>query len=291
MQQNGLLIKGVGGLYTVKAADALFVCKARGIFRKEKRTPLPGDRVVIAPDGNGDATITDILPRKNELRRPAAANLDQIFLLASVREPRPNLLVLDKMTALAQHSGIELVLVITKTDLGDPAPLAAVYERAGFAVVRIHPEQAEGVARLRALLPEKISVFAGNSGVGKSTLLNRIDSSLQLATGEISAKLGRGRHTTRHVELYPVMGGHVADTPGFSALELEHTQPIRKEDLPHTFREFQPYLGNCRFTSCSHVKDKGCAILEAVQTGEIPRSRHESYCALYESVKDLREWD
>ncbi len=290
MQKDGMIIKGVGGFYTVEAADALWVCKARGVFRKEKITPLPGDRVVISCDGQGNNTIDTILPRRNELQRPTVANIDRMFLLSSTCEPRPNTLLLDKMTALAAVKNIAVALVITKADLGDPYPLRSIYELAGYPVFCVSPEETQVIGQLRALLKNKISVFVGNSGVGKSTLLNRIEPGLQLETGDISQKLGRGRHTTRHVELFSVTGGYVADTPGFSSLDFEQVQPMLKGELADAFPDFGPYLADCRFTGCAHVNDKGCAVCAAVDAGKIHPSRHESYCALYENIKDLQDW-
>ena len=291
-QTEALLIKGVGGLYTVEAAGVLFHCRARGIFRKEKRPPLPGDRVLVQLNGQGDHTIEEILPRKNELLRPSAANIDRMFLVVSTTQPAPNLLLLDKMTAIAHIKGIQPIFIITKSDLSPPDALADIYTRAGFPVICTNPQVSDAVcAQISALLAGKISVFTGNTGVGKSTLLNRLMPKLDLDTGEISQKLGRGRHTTRHVELFPAAGGYVADTPGFSALELNETEPVLKEDLADAFADFAPYLGRCRFPDCAHVKDKGCAILGAVKKGEIAPSRHNSYCAMYESAKDLKEWE
>ena len=291
-QQEALLIKGVGGLYTVETAGVLFSCRARGIFRKQKRPPLPGDRVRIQLSEQGDNTIEELLPRKNELLRPSAANIDRMFLVVSTTQPAPNLLLLDKMTAIAHIKGIEPIFVLTKSDLSPPDELAGIYTRAGFPVLCVNPQSPDAVcAQLTALLAGKISVFTGNTGVGKSTLLNRLMPQLALDTGEISRKLGRGRHTTRHVELFPVAGGYVADTPGFSALELNETEPILKENLADAFADFAPYLGSCRFQDCAHIKDKDCAVLAAVTKGEIAPSRHSSYCALYESAKELKEWE
>lgn len=287
MQQNGLLLKGVGGSYTVKAADTLFVCKARGLFRKQGLTPLPGDYVKIETNGETNV-LCEILPRKNSLTRPTAANVDRLFLVSSVCEPAPNLFLMDKLLSIACHNEIEPAVVLTKTDLGDPSALAAIYRLAGIPV--FYAGMQDDIKALFALLHGSVTVFCGNTGVGKSTLLNRIDPSLALPTGEISTKLGRGRHTTRHVELFPIAGGYAADTPGFSSMELESAELIRKEDLPQTFPEFRPHLPYCRFTSCAHVTDKGCAVLEALQRGDIHPSRHTSYVQLYEAVKNLQEW-
>ena len=292
MEQKGLLLKCLGGFYYVEADDGkTYECRARGIFRKRGMSPYAGDRVTISTQEDGTGSIEAIEPRKNSLIRPPVANMDQLFIVVAVREPAPSTLIIDKTIAAAESKGIEPVLVISKTDLEDAGWLCEIYEKAGIPCVPVSSVTGEGVERIRAMLQGKISAFTGNSGVGKSTLLNRVDPRLSLETGEISQKLGRGRHTTRQVELLPLPGGgYVADTPGFSSIDLERYELIRKEDLPHCFREFVPYLGECRFTSCSHTCEKGCAVLEAVEEGKIAPSRHESYVTMYQEVKDIKEW-
>lgn len=288
---QGKIVKGIGGFYYVETESGLYECRARGVFRKQGRTPLVGDIVQIQAQPELKGTVQEILPRKNALVRPPLANLDQLFLVASLAEPAPNLLLLDKLIAIAERGGIEPVIVLTKCDLDDPEELRATYEKAGFAVYCVDNGSGKGADDVRAALRGKTSAFCGNSGVGKSSLLNRIDSRLGLPTGEISGKLGRGRHTTRHVELYPVEGGYVADTPGFSSLDMERCEMIRKEELADCFREMRPYQYGCQFTGCAHVREKGCAVLAAVQRGEIPASRHASYQALYEQAKNIKEWE
>ena len=200
--------------------------------------------------------------------------------------------MLDKLIAIAEHKKIEPFLIVTKTDLGEWETLAALYEKAGFQVFCTGLDQDSDLAMLRRSMEGKISAFCGNSGVGKSSLLNRIDSRLDLSTAQISQKLGRGRHTTRHVQLYPVSGGgYIADTPGFSSMDLERYEVILKEQLQYCFREFGPHLNQCRFTGCSHTKEKGCAVLAAMKEGEIASSRHDSYCTLYEAAKNIKEWE
>lgn len=288
--KNGRIIKGVGGIYTVLADDVLYDCHARGLFRKQKIKPLPGDFVEFTVAGDGNC-IVEIHPRKNSFVRPTVANLDRMFVITSISEPKPNTLVIDKMTALAQLQDVEVILVITKSDLGNPEPLASIYRKAGFRVLIINNTTGDGVADIAALLDSVTSVFTGNSGVGKSTLLNRLAPQLALETGEISNKLGRGRHTTRHTELFEVCGGFVADTPGFSSMDFDHSQQIPKENLAFGFREFLPYLADCKFSTCAHRNDKGCRITQAVADGDITRSRYESYCALYDDVKDVADWE
>lgn len=286
-------MKGIGGFYYVRCGETIYECRARGVFRKKKITPLVGDFVQVEPEEEpGKGTLTEILPRRNFLVRPPVANLDQLLIVASLQDPQPNLLMIDKTIAAAEYHNIEPVIVLNKTDLEDGNAIEAIYRQAGFTCIQASARTGEGIERIREQLQGRVSVFTGNSGVGKSSLLNCIDERLGLSTGEISQKLGRGRHTTRHVEIFELEnGGFVADTPGFSTLDIERFQLIRKEELPDCFREFAPFLGQCRFTSCAHTVEKGCAILQAVEEGKIARSRWESYCTMYQEVKDIKEWN
>ena len=289
---DGLILQGVGGFYHVEAADAVYICRARGLFRKDKRVPVAGDRVGIAVDGDGTGVIEVLRERRNMLVRPPVANLDLLAVVASVTDPSPNTLVMDKMIALAEINGIEPVIVITKTDLKAPDALEEIYRRAGFAVFVVSAQAPESIEPLRKVLSGKLSAFTGNSGVGKSSLLNRLDPRLSRETGETSKKLGRGRHTTRTTVLYRQPGGgYIADTPGFSSIEFERTQLIRKEALSGCFREFDAYFGKCRYGSCTHMGEDGCAVGQAVREGRIPPSRLESYQAIYREVKDWKEWE
>ena len=289
---DGLILQGVGGFYHVEAADAVYICRARGLFRKDKRVPVAGDRVGIAVDGDGTGVIEVLRERRNMLVRPPVANLDLLAVVASVTDPSPNTLVMDKMLALAEINGIEPVIVITKTDLKAPDALEEIYRRAGFAVFVVSAQAPESIEPLRKVLSGKLSAFTGNSGVGKSSLLNRLDPRLSRETGETSKKLGRGRHTTRTTVLYRQPGGgYIADTPGFSSIEFERTQMIRKEALSGCFREFDAYFGKCRYGSCTHMGEDGCAVGQAVREGRIPPSRLESYQAIYREVKDWKEWE
>lgn len=290
--ERGLLRKGIGGFYYVEAADTIYEAKARGIFRKRGITPLAGDMVDISIEDDGTCTIEEIGERKNALVRPPVANLDQLFLVVSVLHPSPNLLVLDKMLAGAEQKGISPVIVFSKTDLEDCSEYLEIYRNTGIPVVTVSSVTGDGVEQVRKMLKGKLSAFSGNSGVGKSSLLNRIDERLSLPTAEISQKLGRGRHTTRQVELLKLGSDtYVADTPGFSSVDMVQTDLIRKENLAHDFREFAPYLDQCRFPSCSHTKEKGCAILAALQEGKISPSRHQSYVAMYDEIKNIKEWE
>ncbi len=290
--KDGIIVKGIGGFYYVESEGEIYECRARGAFRKNKITPLVGDRVsVTLYEGDHENTIDAIAPRTNELRRPPVANIDRLFIVVSSTEPKPNTRIIDQLTVLAVRAGIEPVIVLTKRDLADVSELKEIYDKTPFHTVIASGMEDEGLDEIRALLKGKTSAFTGNSGVGKSTLLNRLDPDLELATAPISQKLGRGKHTTRECTLLKVAGGFVVDTPGFAALELQRNEIILKEDLADCFPEFAPYLEDCKFyPSCAHVKDKGCAVLQAVEDGAISKSRHESYVAMYDEVKDVKEW-
>lgn len=292
MQQNGIIIKGIGGFYYVEVAGEIYECKARGIFRKNKITPLVGDFVSITiNEDDKENTIDEIQERKNYLKRPPIANLDQLIIVASSCEPAPRTLIIDKLTAICAHRDIEPVIVFNKTDLLEVEKLIEVYKKSGFKTFAVSGKTGEGVDELKSVLKDKTSAFTGNSGVGKSTILNSIDERLSLSTGEISEKLGRGRHTTRETQLFKVAGGYVADTPGFSSLELEKNEIIKKDELQFCFPEFDEYIGTCKFTSCAHVNDKGCSIVKAVNDGDISESRHNSYKVMYDEVKDIKDWE
>lgn len=291
MQLNGLILKGIGGFYYVEAADEIFECRARGIFRKEKLAPLPGDHVSITVRENDENTIDSILPRSNSFLRPPIANVDQLIIIASVCEPNPSTLIIDKLSAIAQSKDIETIVIVTKADMGDTSELVDIYRKAGLKVFSVSCITGEGVEQVRKSLEGHISAFTGNSGVGKSTLLNCIDKELMLKTAEISEKLGRGKHTTREIELFKVADGYVADTPGFGSLDFENSEIILKDDLQFCFKEFLPYLGKCKYSTCKHIEDAGCRILAAVENDEISKSRHNSYVTMYNEVKDKREWN
>lgn len=297
MQREGRIVSSIGGFYYVEAANleetenCIYECRARGIFRKNKITPLVGDIVTIDLLEEGKGALSVVAERRNQLVRPPVANVDQLVIVIAVADPSPVALVIDQMIAIAEKNDIEPVIVINKTDLGDAAIWEETYRKAGFPVVALSALDDASVEPLRHLLTGKISAFTGNSGVGKSSLLNALYPELALETGEISQKLGRGRHTTRTVTLYRLPeGGYIADTPGFSSLDMERAQPLLKDELPDCFREFADYIGECRFTSCAHVKEKDCAIRRAVDEGKIARSRYDSYVELYEQVKDKEEW-
>lgn len=293
MCNKPIIVKGIGGFYYVETTDGLYECKARGVFRKKKITPLVGDKVKISINENAENTIDEIEERKNFLVRPPLANIDQLFIVSSIVDPQINTVVLDRLVAIAEYKNIEPIIVFTKTDLDSSyKKYVDIYSNAGFKTIVCDNTTGLGSSEVKELLKNKTSAFAGNTGVGKSSLLNQIDSSLEVATGETSKKLGRGKHTTRHCELFKCAGGYIADTPGFSSLDIERCERIMKDDLPHCFREFEDYIYDCKFlNNCSHINDKGCAVRQAVDEGIISQSRYNSYIQMYNEVKDIKEWE
>lgn len=288
---NGVITKITGGFYYVEAADKIYECKARGVFRKRGFTPLVGDNVIIdVPEGDGFSSVCKIEERKNSLVRPALANLDVLVIVSSIIEPTLNTYIIDKMIAAAVDKNIIPVLVISKTDLKKCDEYLQIYNKAGIKAIGYSSVTGEGIEEIRSLLKGKVSAFSGNSGVGKSTLLNALFPDLNLKTGEISDKLGRGRHTTRTVELFRCFGGYIADTPGFSTVDLDRYEIIKKDELQYCFPEFSQYIGDCKFTSCSHTCEKGCAVLEAVDNGDVSKLRHDNYVRMYNEVKDIKDW-
>lgn len=289
---NGTIIKGIGGFYYVEAADEIYECKARGVFRKEKLSPLVGDKVTISINENAENTIDEIMPRKNALTRPPVVNIDNLIIVVSTVEPKPSTLVIDKLIAVAEHKNIEPIIVITKSDIASAQEIFDIYTLAGFKTIIVSNETKDGIDEVKAVLKNKISALTGNSGVGKTSLLNNLDETLALKTAQISKKLGRGRHTTRQAELYRVCDGFVVDTPGFSSFEIDKSDIILKDELAYCFRDFSDYIEKCKFyPSCTHTADKGCAVVEAVNEGIISKSRHNSYVQLYNEVKDIKEWN
>ncbi|MCH5303598.1 MAG: ribosome small subunit-dependent GTPase A [Ruminococcus sp.] len=287
---NGIVLKSTGGFYYVEVAQVVYECKARGIFRKKNNSPKVGDRVTITVPEDGYCSIDEISSRKNTLRRPPLSNIDILVIVVSTVEPAPNYLVIDKMTAAAVDNDIEPVIVISKSDLKSADELLSTYRKSGIKAFSYSSDDPDSASHIKELLKGKVSAFTGNSGVGKSTLLNILYPDLKLETGEISEKLGRGRHTTRTVELFNIDGSYVADTPGFSTVDLERYNMIEKENIQFCFPEFEEYLTTCQFSSCSHTCEKGCSIISAVNEGKIAKSRHQSYVAMYDEVKDIKQW-
>ena len=290
----GMIRKALSGFYYVDdGSGELVSCRARGKFRHKKITPLVGDRVKFTRLSDGSGALDEILPRKNQFQRPAVANIDQLVIIVSGAIPVTEPFLIDRVAAIADSKEhCDCLICINKCDLEPGDELYKIYTAAGFPTIRVSATTGEGINTLRAAISEKVSAFTGNSGVGKSSILNALSPSFHLQVGEVSEKLGRGRHTTRHVELYRLeTDAVVADTPGFSSFDTERMELLRKEELELAFREFRPYLGACQFVGCSHVKEKGCAILAALREGKIMPSRHASYIRLWEQVKDLREWE
>jgi ribosome biogenesis GTPase len=295
---EGIILSGLGGLYSVKTdGGEVFPCRAKGAFRKAKMTPLVGDRVSIRPPevAGEEYFIEEIFTRKNALIRPAMANLETLFVTFAPKNPEPSTLYLDKLLSIAVYNRITPVIVITKQDISPSLAekYAEIYRKTGHKVFLCSSEDGAGIDALAEYVHslKGICAFAGASGVGKSTLMNRLFPHLSLQTGKISQKIERGRHTTRSVKLYEVMGGYLADTPGFSMLDFERFDFFGKDDLADTFREFRESLGECRYKKCTHLKEDGCAVIERVRAGEIAPSRHQSYCELYEILKNKHDWD
>lgn len=289
--EKGIITKLIGGFYYVEAAEKVYECKARGAFRIKGSSPCVGDYVEIGVPDDGYCVIEKVLPRKNSIVRPALANIDRLVIVSSIISPSPNTLIIDKMIATAVKKNIEPMLVISKTDLESPDGLYKIYSNSGINTLCFSSKDFNSDELKSRILTNGITAFTGNSGVGKSTLLNAMFPGIAAETGDISKKLGRGRHTTRTVELYKTDSGYVADTPGFSTVDLQRYEIIKKDELAGCFTEFEPYLDDCRFTSCSHTKELGCAVLRAVEEGKIEKSRHQSYVTMYNEVKDLKEWE
>ena len=274
---EGRIQKALSGFYYVDTGTEILTCRARGKFRKEGISPLVGDRVEVRELGGGEGFVEAILPRKNAFARPAVANIDQLVVIASGAIPKTDPFLIDRVVAIAALKGCDVIILLNKCDLDSADDLYEIYRAAGFQTLRVSAQTGEGLDELVPLIRGKLSAFTGNSGVGKSSILNALDPEFHLQVGEVSDALGRGRHTTRHVELYHLAcGAEVVDSPGFSSFETEELNLELKHQLPETFREFRPYLNDCRFVGCSHTKEKGCAVLEAVRRGAIQKSRHAS---------------
>ena len=285
------IIKALSGFYYVQTESGVVECRARGRFRRQDQSPLVGDFVRITRQGS-KGVLEELLPRKNAFVRPAVANIDQLVVLASCAIPVTEPFLIDRVLAIAQLQNVPALVVVNKDDLAPAQPLAEIYRRAGVPVLVTSAETGEGIEALREALAGKLSCLTGNSGVGKSSLLNRACPQLQLPVGEVSEKLGRGRHTTRHIELYSLGSNtFVADTPGFSAFDTERMELVHKEQLQYAFPEFAPYLGHCQFPDCAHRKEPGCAVRRALAEGKIGQTRYDSYERLYELASQLKEWE
>ena len=289
---EGIIIKALSGFYYVAAGDRIIDCKARGRFRLDGSSPLVGDRVGCSLDANGKGRVDVVHERKNWFIRPAVANIDTLVFVAANTNPVTDPFLVDRFSVIAAEADCELVICLNKTDLDPADELYRIFTTAGFSVVRTSAETGEGIEALRRLLLGKVSAFSGNSGVGKSSILNALLPEAHIKTGEVSEKLGRGKHTTRHVELYALgQDTYIADTPGFASLDVTMTNVILKEQLQYDFPDFQPYLGRCRFHDCAHLREPGCAVTEAVDTGKIAQSRYRSYARLYEISAQHKFWE
>lgn len=289
---RGCILKALSGFYYVDDGRELIACRGRGKFRHAKVTPLVGDWVEFTPLGNGQGVLDAVLPRKNQFQRPAVANIDQLVIIASEAVPVTDPFLIDRVIAIAEGNNCESVICINKCDLVSGRDLASIYLAAGFRTLRISAETGEGIPELKKMIAGRIAAFTGNSGVGKSSILNVLEPGIALKTGDVSEKLGRGRHTTRHVELFRLScGATVADTPGFSSFETDKMELCRKEELAGRFREFAPFVDQCQFQDCAHIKEKGCGVLRAVKEGRIPVSRHQSYARLYEQASQTPDWE
>lgn len=290
IKKQGVVIKGIGGNYDVACEGQILRCRASAKIKHQKNLLAAGEYVELRITDDG-GYITERLPRRNGLIRPAIANIDQLVILASQAPPVTDPYLIDKVTVVALYQGIQPVILLNKSDLHDSVDLYHAYQKAGFPVLRASAVTGEGVEEVKAMLAGKISAFTGNSAIGKSSILNRIDSRFGLQVGDMSEKIARGRHTTRHVELFQLdNGGFVADTPGFSTFDAVRMEKLTKENLQQYFPEIDRFFAQCRFSDCKHIKEPGCVVREAVERGEIAKSRYESYCMLYEEVAAQKLW-
>ena len=288
---TGRIIRSLSGFYDVQLPDRVVTCRGRGILRKEHITPLTGDRVEITLE-RGKGMVETVLPRENSFVRPAVANVDALAIFAANVNPVTEPFLIDRVAAIAGNQNVPCLICINKSDLDPGERLREIYQKAGFPVILTSAETGQGMEELRDLLRGKLTAFTGNSGVGKSSVLNRLCPALTLATGAVSEKLGRGRHTTRHVELYSLgEDTFVMDTPGFSSFDTDQMDVILKENLQYAFPDFAPFVGRCQFADCSHRSEPGCTVRQAVEAGIISQSRYESYLRLYEKSAQIKQWE
>lgn len=289
---EGTIVKALSGFYYVSCDVHIYECKARGKFRLDGTSPLVGDAVSFSVDTNGKGFIEKVHDRKNSFIRPAVANIDALVFVAANTNPITDPFLIDRVSVIAEEAGCELIVCINKTDIDPADELYDIYTRSGFVTVRTSAQTGEGISELKSALRGKICAFTGNSGVGKSSILNSIVPSFNIEVAAVSAKLGRGKHTTRHVELYDIGDNtFIADTPGFASFDIEMMQTIDKQELQHDFREFKKYIGECRFNDCAHLKEPGCTVTAALRRGEIMPSRYQSYKRLYELSAQNNFWE
>ena len=288
---EGRIIRSISGFYEVQTKDGTVTCRARGSLRRGNEIPLTGDLVTISIE-RGKGMVEKIHPRRNSFVRPAVANIDALVVFAANVNPITEPFLIDRVAAIAGDQEVPVILCVNKCDLDPAQDLIRIYTHAGFPVIAASAETGEGIGELRELIKGKLVAFTGNSGVGKSSILNRLCPELNLPTGEVSEKLGRGRHTTRHVELYDLGDGTlVADTPGFSSFDTDQMEVMLKENLQYAFPDFGPYVGSCQFHDCSHRKEPGCAVTAALAAGEIESTRYDSYLRLYEKAAQVKLWE
>ncbi len=289
---TGIILKALSSFYYVENDGVIYECKARGNFRKSRISPLVGDKVEFDITEEEKGIVNSILPRKNALVRPNVANIDKLFIVSSYSTPAPNAFIIDKIAAIAEYNDIEPIIVFNKCDMGDFSSWENIYKNAGFKTFTVSAEKGVGIDKILLELEGSVSAFTGNSGVGKSSILNCIFGNKNIETGAVSEKLGRGRHTTRHIEAYKLKnGGIVVDTPGFSSLDYTSRDYEFKENLANYFRDFGDSIYECKFSTCSHTKESGCGVLRAVEEGRIEKTRHNSYIELFEEMKDLKPWE
>ena len=285
-------MRALSGFYDVRSEGALIRCRARGRFRLDGLSPLVGDRVELETEDGGDGVICRVLPRRNAFDRPAVANVDDLVMLLSAALPVTDPYLVDRVTVRCEKNRCGVLLVINKCDLDPGVRLREIYRSTGYGVFPVSARTGEGLDGLRRAIRGKVCCFTGNSGVGKSSLINALAPGLAIPVGEVSRKLGRGRHTTRHVELFDIGGGTLlADTPGFASFGDENETPILKEELPDLFPEFAPYLHACRFDDCTHRSEPGCALRDAVEGGQVHPSRYGSYLRLYGEAEKYERWE
>lgn len=290
-KQTGRIVRSLSGFYDVRLPDGVITCRGRGVLRRQHITPLTGDMAEVTVE-HGKGMVEAVLPRKNSFIRPAVANVDALIIFAANVNPVTEPFLIDRVAAIAGNQNVESVLCVNKCDLDPAKSLREIYERAGFRVFPVSAVTGEGLDALRGFLQGKLTAFTGNTGVGKSSILNALCPELELATGEVSEKLGRGRHTTRHVELYALGDGtYVMDTPGFASFDTDQMDVILKENLQYAFPDFAPYIGHCQFADCSHRREPGCAVRAALEAGQIVPSRYESYLKLYEKSAQIKQWE
>lgn len=289
---EGVIIKALSGFYYVRSGQETVECKGSGKLRYNGMSPLVGDRVTFTTDANGKGRIEQVQPRKNAFIRPAVANIDALICMTSDAIPVTDTYLVDRLSVIAVHNHCQVIICVNKVDLTRKERIPDIYRNTGFTVIPTSAETGEGIEELRQTVAGKICAFTGDSGVGKSSVLNALNPDFSLRVGDVSEKLGRGRHTTRHVELFDLGNGtYLIDTPGFASFDMEAVEPVRCGDLQYDFPEFEPYLGQCRFNDCAHLKEPDCAVTQAVEAGHIHKKRYQSYKMMYADASKYKEWE